>query len=214
MQAPVLVDGNYTYNDFDAKTGVKQGCMLAPILFSNFLAAVLHFVKKNMPIGISLRFDDILNIWCLKAMMKATMMAECELQYADDNAIVAHTEEHLKHAMNSFNSAYTAVGLKRNVKKTQVLYQPKISCPTEEQPLSWLTMKPKRMSKALLTWKAASLRRPISTPTIWSSSRKATDTFLQQQRHLDEHKSPSIQSCCSPNTPLRIGGMGNIQVTT
>ena len=58
----------------------------------------------------------------------------CELQYADDNAIVAHTEEDLQHAMNAFNSAYTALSLKLNAKKTQVLYQ--------QQPLAQLNQKP------------------------------------------------------------------------
>lgn len=135
MKASVLIDGDYT-NEFDVKTGVKQGCVLAPTLFSIFLTAVLHLVRKNMPTGIRLRYryDDIFNIRRLKAKTKTTVMAVCELQYADDNAIVAHTEEDLQHAMNAFNSAYTALGLKLNVKKTQVLYQPQINCPTEEQP--------------------------------------------------------------------------------
>ncbi len=106
LKASVLIDGDYT-NEFEVKTGVKQGCVLAPTLFSIFLTAVLHLVRKNMPTEIRLRyrFDDIFNIRRLKAKTKTTVMAVCELQYADDNAIVAHTEEDLQHAMNAFNNA-------------------------------------------------------------------------------------------------------------
>ena len=80
-----------------------------------------------MPDGIKLnyRFDDIFNIRRLKAKTKITETTVCELQYADDNAIVAHSEENLQHAMGAFNSAYSALGLKLNAKKTQVLYQPR-----------------------------------------------------------------------------------------
>lgn len=80
MKASVLVDGEYTKN-FEVKTGVKQGCVIAPTLFSIFLTAVLHLVRKNMPTGKSLRyrFDDIFNLRRLKAKTKTTITTVCEL---------------------------------------------------------------------------------------------------------------------------------------
>ena len=47
-----------------------------------------------------------------------------ELKYADDNAIVAHTEEDLQATLNAFARAYKLLGLTLNIKKTQVLHQP------------------------------------------------------------------------------------------
>ena len=50
----------------------------------------------------------------------------CELQYADDNAILANTKEDLQNTMDAFNAAYTQLGLKLNIKKTQVLHQTRL----------------------------------------------------------------------------------------
>lgn len=63
MRASVLVDGEYT-QDFEVKTGVKKGCVLAPTLFSVFLTAVLHLAREDMLAGIRLRyrFGDIFNL--------------------------------------------------------------------------------------------------------------------------------------------------------
>lgn len=135
MKASVIVDGDDT-ESFEVKTGVKQGCVIAPTLFSIFLTAVLHLVKESMPTGIKLRyrFDDIFNLRRLKAKTKTTTVTVCELQYADDNAIVAHSEQDLQQAMDAFNSAYTALGLKLNAKKTQVLCQARPLTKPNEQP--------------------------------------------------------------------------------
>ena len=126
MKASVLVDGDYT-KEFDVRTGVKQGCVIAPTLFSIFLSAVLHLVRERMPAGVKIRyrFDDIFNLSRLKAKTKTSIQTICELQYADDNAIMAHSEEDLQCAMTAFHEAYTSLGLTLNAKKTQVLYQPR-----------------------------------------------------------------------------------------
>jgi len=40
MKASVLVDGDHS-KEFPVNTGIKQGCVIAPTLFSIFLTAVL-----------------------------------------------------------------------------------------------------------------------------------------------------------------------------
>ena len=47
-----------------------------------------------------------------------------ELQYADDNALVAHSEADLQTILDAFARAYRLLGLDINIKKTQILYQP------------------------------------------------------------------------------------------
>ena len=132
MRASVLVVGEFT-EDFGVNTGVKQGFVIAPMLFSIFLTAVLHFVRKNMPAGIQLRFrfNDLFNLRRLKAKTTTTV---CELQYADNNAIVTYSKEDLQHAMDAFNYAYTALGLKLNAKKAQVLYQSRTEISSHDLP--------------------------------------------------------------------------------
>ncbi|KAJ3590180.1 hypothetical protein NHX12_008134 [Muraenolepis orangiensis] len=47
-----------------------------------------------------------------------------ELQYADDNALVALSEEDLQGILSAFAKAYKQLGLAINIKKTQILHQP------------------------------------------------------------------------------------------
>ena len=135
MNASVLVDGDST-DKFEVKTGVKQGCVLAPTLFSIFLTAVLELVKQHMPNGVKIRYrmDDIFNIRRLRAKTKTKSLTVCELQYADDNAILANTKEDLQNTMDAFNAAYTQLGLKLNIKKTQVLHQTRLG-DSDSQPV-------------------------------------------------------------------------------
>ena len=47
-----------------------------------------------------------------------------ELLFADDCALLAHTEEVLQHIVNRFCDAAKNFGLTISLKKTEVLYQP------------------------------------------------------------------------------------------
>nr|XP_027224083.1 uncharacterized protein LOC113816241 [Penaeus vannamei] len=44
-----------------------------------------------------------------------------ELQYADDNAVVAHTQAELQELVDNFHAAYTCFGLTVNKAKTKIL---------------------------------------------------------------------------------------------
>lgn len=126
MSASVLIDGEST-ESFVVKTGVKQGCVIAPTLFLIFISAVLHLVSEKLPRGIDMQFrmdGKLFNLRRLKAKTLTTHMAILELQYANDNSLVTHTEEDLQVAVDAFSYAYDALGLTLNARKTQVLFQP------------------------------------------------------------------------------------------
>ena len=72
------------------QTGVKQGCVLAPTLFSLYLAAVLlHQVNpsfQHLGAGLRYRVDGCLfNLKRLKTRSKTSAVTISKLQYADDN---------------------------------------------------------------------------------------------------------------------------------
>lgn len=111
---------------FPVTTGVKQGCCIAPTLFSLYLAALLHGVKNDHPEGISIRArldGGLFNLSRLKARTKTSVVDINECQYADDNAILAHSPQALQASTNSFVRAYERFGLTTNIRKTQVLAQ-------------------------------------------------------------------------------------------
>ena len=55
-----------------------------------------------------------------------------ELLFADDSALVAHSAEEMQKIVDAFSNASKKFGLKNNIKKTEVLYQPNSTRTREE----------------------------------------------------------------------------------
>ena len=112
---------------FNINTGVKQGCVIAPTLFSIFLAAFISLaaVDQAKGVGIIYRTDgELFNMLRLKAETKVKSTSIVDLQYADDCAIAAHTEADLQNNLDAFSEAHRLLGLTVSVTKTKVLFQP------------------------------------------------------------------------------------------
>ena len=128
MNACVSAAGE-TSDFFGVLVGVKQGCVLAPVLFNLFVSAVLH-VFHGSPGGengipVRYRYDGggLFNLARLKARTKCNSVVVNELQYADDAAFVSHTAQGLQGSVSGVHSAYTRAGLNMNLTKTEVLAQ-------------------------------------------------------------------------------------------
>nr|AOE48155.1 hypothetical protein [Eumigus monticolus] len=122
-----VISNDAAGDPFHINTGVKQGCVIAPTLFSLYVATVMQLIKDDLPSGIQITYrmdGKLFNLSRLKARTRTSSAALVELQYADDNAVVAQSEEDLVKILNAFSSAYKKIGLKLNTNKTQILYQP------------------------------------------------------------------------------------------
>ena len=80
----------------DVLAGVKQGCVLAPVIFNLFLVAVTLVFRNGLPsnagIPINFRLDgNLFNIRRLQAKTKVSSDTIFDLQYADDAAIPSHS---------------------------------------------------------------------------------------------------------------------------
>ena len=120
MSAAVLCNGSET-EPFKFETGVKQGCIIAQTLFTVFIATILHLNGNNLPPGVQFVFRTdakLFNLNRFKAKSKLSHSSIMELQYAYDNATVAHTEDDLQIILNAFARAYKLLGLTLNIKKT------------------------------------------------------------------------------------------------
>ena len=125
MMGVVQFDGS-TSEAFSIKSGVKQGCVLAPTLFGIFFAIMLKQAFDSSTEGVYLhtRSDGgLYNLSRLKAKTKVTNMVIRDLLFADDAALVAHTEEELQSMMDKISSACTAFGLTISIKKTNIMAQ-------------------------------------------------------------------------------------------
>ena len=109
-------------------TGVRQGCILAPVLFNIFLLCVTQLLHKeiedNSGVTVVYRLDgNLFNIRRLQATTKLHRVRVLELQYADDCALVAHTPQDLQAVLDAAVKAYSRMGLTINITKTEVVCQ-------------------------------------------------------------------------------------------
>ena len=112
---------------FSVTNGVKQGCVLAPTLFSMMFSAMLQhaFTDDSNGIKYNCRFDGgLFNLRRLQAKTKIQTGTVCELLFADDSALAAGSEADMQHTVNLFSSACDNFGLTISTKKTEVMYQP------------------------------------------------------------------------------------------
>ena len=101
----VLMDSTQT-DYFPVKSGVRQGCILSPILFNITLDYIMRQTTQNVRHGIQ---------W--------TMFSQLEdLDYADDIALLSTNARHMQQKANVLNENAKKVGLHINMKKTKVMY--------------------------------------------------------------------------------------------
>ena len=134
MMANISVGGEVS-ESFSVTNGVKQGCVLAPTLFSIFLSAMLDKAFRDMGDGVyiqSRQSTDLFNVAHFRAKTESTQILVRELLFADDSALVARSAEEMQKIVDAFSNASKKFGLKINIKKTKVLYQPNSTRTREE----------------------------------------------------------------------------------
>jgi hypothetical protein len=125
MKGTINFDGA-TSEEFEIKSGVKQGCVLAPTLFGIYFSLLLKHAFRDQEGGIFIhsRSDGgLYNAQRLKAKTKIRRVLIRELLFADDAAITAHSEEELQHLLSAFSNACREFGLTISKKKTQIMVQ-------------------------------------------------------------------------------------------
>ena len=130
--ATVRVGGELS-DAFEITMGVKQGCVLAPLLFNVFLLAVTLLttnapsVQAHHGSGVNLRYrmdGGAFRLQRLKARGKVHYLSVRDLQYADDAAILANGSAELQTELAKTNAQYSRLGLMMNKSKTEVMHRP------------------------------------------------------------------------------------------
>ena len=126
MQARVH-DNNAISESFNVTNGVKQGCVLAPTLFSIMFSAMLSDAFKDGDVGIKVNYrmdGKLFNLRRLKARTKVMTEIVKDFLFADDCALNAGSEADMQESIDKLASACKSFGLTISIKKTEVLYQP------------------------------------------------------------------------------------------
>ena len=132
MKGTVNYDGA-TSEPFDIHSGVKQGCVLAPTLFSIFFSMMLSYAFNTSTEGVFLhtRADGkLFNLARLRAKTKVRHVVIREMLFADDAALVTHTMEDLQQLIDKLSHACKEFGLTIRIKKTKVMGQGIVSPPS------------------------------------------------------------------------------------
>ena len=120
-------DNGETSDPFPVSNGVKQGCVLAPTLFSLMFSAMLTdaFRDSDVGIGITYRTDgSIFNLKRPQAKTKVSKNTINDFLFADDCALNAATEADMQYSVDKFSEACNNFGLTISTKKTEVMHQP------------------------------------------------------------------------------------------
>ena len=83
-------NGGEVTDTFTITNGVKQGCVLAPTLFSIFLSAMLEEAFRDMEDGVyiqSRQNADLFTVAHIRAKAKTTNILVRELLFADDSTL-------------------------------------------------------------------------------------------------------------------------------
>ncbi|VDK32872.1 unnamed protein product [Dibothriocephalus latus] len=126
MMAHVM-DDEVVSKIFAVTSGVKQGCVLAPALFSLMFSAMLMNAYHDERPGIrtNYRMDrHLLNIRCLQAPTRVFTTTVHDLLFVDDCALSITTEADRQRSMELFAAGCANFGLTINTDKTVVMHQP------------------------------------------------------------------------------------------
>jgi len=134
MLMKVLDDGGES-EAFPMTNGVKQGCVLAPALFSMVFSAMVTDAFRDCQDGMHVRYrtdGGLFNLRRLQAVTKVKETVIRDFLFADDCALNAGTEQKMQHEMDCFSKACGNFGLIINTKKTKLMYQPTPGQPYQE----------------------------------------------------------------------------------
>ena len=122
-----VLSGCEAAEPFNISNGVKQGCVLAHVLFNLFFTCVLNHAIGDLEQGVYLRYrldDSLFDLRRLIAKTKIAKKTVLEALFVDDCALMAHRESDLQINVNKFAEATRLFGLTISLGKTEALFQP------------------------------------------------------------------------------------------
>ena len=128
-ESRVAVGGDES-SSFPVTMGVKQGCVIAPVLFNLYVMGVTSVLQQTINDALvpklRFRYDrSVFDLKKLKARTRCQQSSFMELQYADDCALIAHNADDLQQMLDVVSSAYEKFGLSVSCTKTEILFQPR-----------------------------------------------------------------------------------------
>nr|VZI34571.1 unnamed protein product [Spirometra erinaceieuropaei] len=125
-----VTDNGAVSEAFAVTNGVKQGCVLAPTLFSLMFSAMLMDAYRDERPGIRIAYrtdGHLLNQRRMHFQSRVSTTTVHELLFADDCTLNTTSEAEMKRNMDLFFAACENFGLVVNTQKTVVMHQPQLN---------------------------------------------------------------------------------------
>ena len=125
--ASVKIDGILS-KLFELKMGLKQGSVIAPLLFNIFLGAIIENIHERVSeLGVKLKFKSDSNIFDVTKLSKTndnfiSDISIWNILFADDAEIVSDSPENLKMIIDVFSLVSSAYGQEISIKKSEVMF--------------------------------------------------------------------------------------------
>nr|VZI53039.1 unnamed protein product [Spirometra erinaceieuropaei] len=122
-----VTDNGAVSEAFAVTNGVKQGCVLAPTLFSLMFSAMLMDAYRDERPGIRIAYrtdGHLLHQRRMHFKSRVSTATVHELLFGDDCALNTTSEEEMQRSMDLFSAACENFGLVINTQKTVVMHQP------------------------------------------------------------------------------------------
>ena len=119
-----------TSQDFEVKTGVRQGCVLSPILFNCAMDRILKQVAGILGRGLQVEYTTAGGFFTYRDQTEAATLIQ-DVLYADDLTLIAESRSELQHMLDVLDGACTLWSMTIIVEKTKVLTV------GDPPPLSW-----------------------------------------------------------------------------
>ena len=106
---------------FEVRSGVRQGCVLSPLLFNGFMDRILREMTETL--GGGLHIDYAIGGGLFLSYRDKTSASSCvqDLLYADDVTLIAETRRELQHMITTLDKACDRWGMRINGEKTKIL---------------------------------------------------------------------------------------------
>ena len=187
MLARVQNDGEYS-EPFPVINGVKQGCVMAPALFSMMFSAMLTDAFQDVDAGFPIRYcfdGKLLNLRRLQAKSKMQTDVVDKLLCTDDLAENAKSEGKIQGTVDRMSKVCDNFQITISTKKTEVVHQPAPGKPYSEPTITVNGQKLQIVDK--FTYLGSTLSRAVHIDDeVTARTAKASVAFGRLRTNVSE----------------------------